>query len=80
MIRSRASEIGGACSTYGGEGSGMPGFGGETQGKGLLGTPRPRREDTLKQIFKKDHMEYFFTFLLLLCISGYLDISYFALI
>jgi hypothetical protein len=48
MIKSRASETGRACSIYGGEGSGMPGFGGETEGKGLLGTPRPRREATLK--------------------------------
>jgi hypothetical protein len=48
MIKSRAVEFGGACSTYGGEGSGMPGFGGENEGKGLLGTPRPRREYTLK--------------------------------
>ena len=48
MIKSRVSEIGGACSTYGGEGNKMPGFGAETEGKGLLLTPRPRREDTLK--------------------------------
>lgn len=48
MIKSRTSEIGGSCSTYGEEGSRMPGFGGETEGKVLLGRPRPRREDTLK--------------------------------
>jgi hypothetical protein len=41
MIKSRASEIDGACSTCGGGGSGMPGFGRETEEKGLLGTPRP---------------------------------------
>jgi len=26
----------------------MPAFGRETEGKGLLGTSRPKREDTLK--------------------------------
>jgi hypothetical protein len=48
MIKSRASETEGACSTYGGGGSRMPCFGGKTEGKGLFGTPRPKREDTLK--------------------------------
>ena len=48
MIKPRASETDGACSTYGGGGSGMPGFGRETEGKGLFGTPRPKTEDTLK--------------------------------
>jgi len=48
MIKLRTSEIGGTCSTYGGEGSWMPGLGGETEGKGLLGTPKPRRENTFK--------------------------------
>ena len=42
--------IGGACSTYAEEESRMPDFGGETERKRLLGTPRPRprREATLK--------------------------------
>ena len=48
MIKSRASETDGTCSTYGEGGSGMPDFGGETEGKGLFGTPRPKTEDTLK--------------------------------
>jgi len=48
MIKWRANEIGGACSTYGGEESRMPDLGGETEEKGLSWKPRPRREVTLK--------------------------------
>jgi hypothetical protein len=41
-------EMGGACSTYGGEQKCIQGIGGETEGKRPLGRPRYRREDSIK--------------------------------
>ena len=42
------NEMGGACSTYGGERRCIQGFGGETWGKRPLGRPRHRWEDNIK--------------------------------
>jgi hypothetical protein len=40
--------MGGACSTYGGGERGVKGFGGESEGKRLLGRPRCRWEDNIR--------------------------------
>jgi len=42
------NEMGGTCSTYGGEKSRIQGFGGESEGKRPFGRPRPRWEDNIK--------------------------------
>jgi hypothetical protein len=42
------NEMDGACSAYGGEGSCIQAFGGETCGKGPLGRPRRRWKDNIQ--------------------------------
>jgi hypothetical protein len=47
-------EIGGTCSTYGGEGRGVYSvLVGKPEGKKPLGRPRRRREDNIKMNFRK---------------------------
>jgi len=42
------NEMGGVCSTYGGEKSRIQGFGGETEGKRPFGRPRSKWEENIK--------------------------------
>jgi len=48
VVNSEKNEMGGACSTYGGEERRIQSFGGETRGKEPLGRPRHVWEDNIK--------------------------------
>ena len=47
------NEMGGACSTYGGEKSCIEGLGGEPEGKRPLGRSRGRWEDNIKMALRE---------------------------
>jgi len=47
------NEMGGACSTYGGEHKCIQGFGGKPEGKRPLGRPRRRWEVTIKMVLQE---------------------------
>ena len=51
------NEMGGACSTYGGEDRCIQNFGGETLGKRPLGRPRHRWEDNNKMVLQEKGYE-----------------------